>query len=318
MKKFRKILCGVIALEMIIIAVAAYNIKAERKATEAMLASKWFNQYSIIAHAMGAIDGHAYTNSLEAFEYNYSQGTRVFEVDLCLTKDNKLVLNHGWEEHKKARLGWTEFDRTPMMYDEYMNTPILGSYTPLSSLDLLEIMQDYPDIFVVLDWGKDLDYVPEEDKDYIFDLDALIERNRLFIDEVKSVDEGLLTRIIPQIYYEEHYHELDKVYPFENYIYTLYKNFENTTAKEVMLFANNNGIDVITSNLYGTQEVITREIRRQINYDRMTARRMGIYLHTINSVDEYKNHVEDGYKGIYTDNMTENEVKSAFLNETEK
>ena len=129
---------------------------------------------------------------------------------------------------------------------------------------------------------------------------------------MKKIDESLLSRVIPQIYYEEHFYELDKIYPFDNYIYTLYKNFENTTAKEVMLFTDSNGIDVVTSNLYGTQEVITREIRRQINYDRMTAKRMGIYLHTINSLDEYKKYVEDGYKGIYTDTMTENEAKEAL------
>ena len=31
-----------------------------------------------------------------------------------------------------------------------------------------------PDIYIVLDWGKDLDYVDEEAKDYIFDLEKFM------------------------------------------------------------------------------------------------------------------------------------------------
>lgn len=45
-----------------------------------------------IAHAMGGIDGEAYTNSMEAFKENYARGHRLFEVDLHFTSDGKLVL----------------------------------------------------------------------------------------------------------------------------------------------------------------------------------------------------------------------------------
>lgn len=31
---------------------------------------------------------------------------------------------------------------------------------------------------------------------------------------LKKVDEKLLDRVIPQIYYEQHYHKLHKLYPF--------------------------------------------------------------------------------------------------------
>ena len=49
-----------------------------------------------IAHAGGMIDGHDYTNSLEAILANYSKGQRVFEIDFARTIDNQLVCTHNW------------------------------------------------------------------------------------------------------------------------------------------------------------------------------------------------------------------------------
>jgi hypothetical protein len=43
-----------------------------------------FDPYGFVAHAFGAVDGHTYTNSLEAFQRNYARGFRVFEVDHVL------------------------------------------------------------------------------------------------------------------------------------------------------------------------------------------------------------------------------------------
>ena len=36
----------------------------------------WYEKYHVIAHALGEIDGHTYTNSLEAFEKSYKNGIR--------------------------------------------------------------------------------------------------------------------------------------------------------------------------------------------------------------------------------------------------
>jgi glycerophosphoryl diester phosphodiesterase len=47
-----------------------------------------------VAHALGEIDGHRYTNSLEAFRAGYEAGFRWFEVDLALTSDDVLVCFH--------------------------------------------------------------------------------------------------------------------------------------------------------------------------------------------------------------------------------
>lgn len=43
------------------------------------------------------VDGKAYTNSLEALQSNLAAGHRIFEVDLAITSDGKVVCLHDWD-----------------------------------------------------------------------------------------------------------------------------------------------------------------------------------------------------------------------------
>ncbi|MDQ0196801.1 glycerophosphodiester phosphodiesterase family protein [Paenibacillus wynnii] len=63
-----------------------------------------FPEYRIVAHAMGGINELPYTNTFEAFIANYEQGTRLFETDLLLTGDGKLVARHEWTTHMSEML----------------------------------------------------------------------------------------------------------------------------------------------------------------------------------------------------------------------
>lgn len=53
------------------------------------------NSIDIIAHAGGQIDGHIYTNSLEALNNSYNEGAKIFELDIRETKDGYYVGKHG-------------------------------------------------------------------------------------------------------------------------------------------------------------------------------------------------------------------------------
>jgi len=57
------------------------------------------SKIQLVAHALGAVDGVTYTNSIEAFETNYAAGARWFEVDLSLTADGDIVCFH--RDHEK-------------------------------------------------------------------------------------------------------------------------------------------------------------------------------------------------------------------------
>ncbi len=312
MNKFKKILGSILICWVVVTIVFSGIIKYNRKVEAKRVDGLWFNNYSVVAHALGAIDSAPYTNSLEAFEYNYNSGTRVFEVDICETSDGKLVLNHGWQQHKELRLGQENATSEPMSYAEFMNNKIFGKYTPLSVDDLIELMVEYDDILIVLDYGSQFLYDEVNNVDEIFEVDKLIDISEKTINQIIEVDESLLDNIIPQIYYEEHFEKLDEIYEFDNYIYTLYKNHYNTNPKAVMDFCRKNDIDVITSNLYGEQQVITKELNRQVNLDRETKAGMAVFIHTINDFTEQFELLEDGYDGIYTDFLIESELRDGM------
>jgi len=78
-----------------------------------------------VAHAFGPIEGHAYTNSLEAFQHNYARGFRVFECDQVLLADGTVLVAHDGLEANR--------------------------YTILRSDDLLQLLVDHPDVFLIPD-----------------------------------------------------------------------------------------------------------------------------------------------------------------------
>jgi glycerophosphoryl diester phosphodiesterase len=103
-----------------------------------------------VAHAMGAIDGRTYTNSLEAWRMNYAKGCRLFETDLWITGDGKLVAFHG------APLE-AEMDLSPgFRYDEFMRKRIYGAYSPLDADRIARLLQEKSDWKVVTDTKSDL------------------------------------------------------------------------------------------------------------------------------------------------------------------
>jgi hypothetical protein len=58
-----------------------------------------------VAHAGGGLNGETYTNSLDALDANRDQYD-LFEIDLSVTSDGKLVCLHDWQESFTSRFGF--------------------------------------------------------------------------------------------------------------------------------------------------------------------------------------------------------------------
>jgi len=104
------------------------------------------NLMTHIAHAGGGIDGHAYTNTTEAFIENYHQGFRVFEFDINFY-DTQFVALHTTEDVEKI---------TPeRLKDNKIKTVInaLGAsgYTLLFLEDVIKFAKEYSDITIIFD-----------------------------------------------------------------------------------------------------------------------------------------------------------------------
>ena len=121
---------------------------------------------TIIAHAGGAIDGNAYTNSREAIERNYTYGTRLFELDFDLTSDGHWVAAHDWPNWK-MQTGYE--GKLPPTRDDYMSTPrkykkvswsIEGEYNAVDIPWIESFLKSHSDAFIVTDM-KELEKFPD-------------------------------------------------------------------------------------------------------------------------------------------------------------
>lgn len=96
----------------LIAAVAGIAAAVVRYATEPMTWHQTFEAAGCcvdITHAGGLLDGQPYTNSLEALNNSYRAGRRIFEVDLALTADDRIVLAHDWDAYGGAPPSSAEF-----------------------------------------------------------------------------------------------------------------------------------------------------------------------------------------------------------------
>ena len=191
----------------------------------------------MIAHAMGGIDGDTYTNSLEAFQANYALGHRIFEVDMHFTSDGKLVLWHGWDYKFCSR-------HTPgykPSYKEFMGSRIHDKYTPMDLKKLLKLMNKYPDVRIVLDgkYGK---------------IETVKRQFKRILSTAKDLRlTKVLDRMIVEIYNEEMYRTVKKIYPFQEYMMVLYKVFLQAPTEEefeqVAQFCERNNIRTIVMDI---------------------------------------------------------------------
>ncbi|ASA24424.1 phosphatidylinositol-specific phospholipase C/glycerophosphodiester phosphodiesterase family protein [Paenibacillus donghaensis] len=266
-----------VALALIIVIILTQE-KKEEPATG-------FAAHRIIAHGMGGIAGHAYSNSFDAFIANYEQGTRIFETDLLLSSDGQLVARHEWTANMSKLLGQLDVlpeDRQGAVlgHQELMDTPILELFSPLDFAKILDLMVYYPDAYIVTD-TKETD-------------PALVKQQFELISAAASRrDPALLDRIVPQIYSQSMLEEIRKVYPFPHVIYTLYQSQD--TDEQVIAFAQTSGVDITMP--------VSRATTTFVQKLKQTGAR--IYVHKLNNEQEIKKLYELGVDGFYTDFVSE-------------
>lgn len=101
-----------------------------------------------IAHAGGIIDGHIYTNSIEALNENYNKGFRLFELDIRKTSDGKFVAVHHWPEWHKM-VGSTQ--NKAVSHQEFLSKQILDTYTPLDIDRINDWFRKHEDAILITD-----------------------------------------------------------------------------------------------------------------------------------------------------------------------
>ncbi len=234
-----------------------------------------FPRGAFIAHALGAIDGHAYTNSLEAFDASLAAGARYFEVDLSFTADGDLVCYHPADVCRK-RTGLPA-PIAEVSTAEFLRHRCDGRYTLMTFRTLLERVAAHPGVFLVTDTKTPL--APS--------LAAVVR-------EAERVDHGLIRRIIPQIYQPDQWRavaDLERAHgPFATVIFTLYRTRLDDDG--VVDVVRRRRIPVVTMS------------RRRFDPDlvrRLRALGVDVMVHTVNDPAAIAGYLARGVRGIYTD-----------------
>ena len=236
--------------------------------------AEWLKEDTLLAHAMGGIGESIYTNSLEAFEKAYENGFRVYEVDLVVTKEGEVVCSHEYLD-KNGEV---------IEYSSFMQEKIEGKYTPVDLRKLIDLMEAYPDVYIMTDikWDNSMG---SSNEDVITLVSALVEEARI------RETEDILDRMIIQIYNPKSYEIMQSIYPFKHYVYTLY-HYASPIYEEILGFCLENKLPVVAMETSRVSEDI-------VEY--FNAWNIDVLVYTVNDETTANQLRECGVKGIYTD-----------------
>ena len=255
--------------------------EGELSATEILAGAR------IISHAMGTTEGIEGLNCLEGFLEHYDAGVRVFEADLRTTSDGYIVLRHDWGGGIQRNINTTAIPTR----EQFLKTPILDKYTPLSFEDLLRLMVKYPDICIV----TDTKFMEAEEVTKQFQA-ILHEAQRLGLSY-------LFDRFFIQIYSMNHFLVVNSLYHFPHYIYTMYQDSfgGNIDAfRDKVIFCEENGIEGITLWDY---------LWDPDYYDVADWHHVKVYAHTVNNATSAKRLIRTGISAVYSDILDPAEVE---------
>ncbi|MGN7358658.1 phosphatidylinositol-specific phospholipase C/glycerophosphodiester phosphodiesterase family protein [Paenibacillus sp. SAF-054] len=259
-------------------------------------AAKW-TDYNLVAHALGGIDQKAYTNSYEAFEANYEKGQRIFEVDLQFTSDGYLVGRHDWSAYAFQSLGQAltpNFTGGPLPLADMKEMKMFDKYNALEFSEIIDLMHEYPDVYFVTD-TKSTDQ-------------ATVTAQFREIVELANEDPYMLERIIPQIYNESMYGMIEKVFPFESYIYTLYQTYDSN-QKVLQFVKNHKKITAVTMPEWRANVSFVSSLKKSNKL---------AFVHTINDPDVMAKYKARGVHGFYTDFVTPEDLKVYYAKKAQE
>ena len=152
----------------------------------------WTVGNPLIAHALGEHEGKIETNSKEAFISSWENGFKALEADFTYTSDGTLVVRHDFDAGGSYYRLEIKPQGNPVMDTQtYKNTKIIYEQTPLTAADLIALMGEYKDVYLITDTkNTDKQTVQKQFTDL---------RNIA----MNTNNAEVLNRIVPQIYNEE-------------------------------------------------------------------------------------------------------------------
>ena len=222
----------------------------------------------LISHAGGGYKGKRYRNSIEALDYNYALGHRMFEVDFSWTADQRLVGIHDWGNTYQRLFPTATHEQRPT-YVQLLELLMDNNESVITLPRLRHWLTSHPDAYIVTD---------------------IKGKNVAGLTTMKQVLGAQYRQVVPQLYHPHNYQALRKL-GYQNIIFTLYATHLST--EKIAAFVANNPLLAVTihPDKKGFSELIPQfnELHRFV------------YVHTYNSLAEYNQYRELGVDGVYTD-----------------
>jgi hypothetical protein len=226
-----------------------------------------------VAHAGGGYKALTYTNSLEALEENATEFT-LFEIDFEWTKDNRLVGLHDWGKTFTRLFGFET--PGPLDYNAFRGFKTRQDITPVDLKIIGKFLAHNPGVKIV----------PDTKRGTIHALKRIADCFPHFAEQ-----------FIPQVYQPEEYSEAIGI-GYRDIIWTLYQ-YRHVYDRVKIL-----------SHLHRWEEEYNRKpfavampvhaVERGVAWAVMKAG-VPVYVHTINSCDEYVRLLQLKTSSIYTD-----------------
>ncbi len=141
MKKIFKLIS--LSLLVFIVALVAVITINRGRITSTPLNEKY------IAHAGGILDGHTYTNTIDAMQQSIDLGYRAIEIDFIITSDNQLIAGHDWLNFN-AHTGFAHKTDSTTTFQEAKSRYFLG-YKVAGADDIAQLFEQYPNVILVTD-----------------------------------------------------------------------------------------------------------------------------------------------------------------------
>ncbi len=257
----------------------------------------WTTGNPLVAHALGEHDGKIETNSKEAFISSWENGYKVLEADFTYTSDGTLVVRHDFDAGGSYyRLEIKPQGNLVMDTQTYKNQKIIYEQTPLTAADLIALLGEYKDVYLITD-------TKNTDK-------ATVQRQFRDLKNIanNTGNAEVLNRIVPQIYSEEMLGWVKEIHPFSQWIYTLYQ-IPNPDYAKIAEFCATNQVGVVT--------IERSRVKKEVT-DTFHAKGVRVYAHTVNRYMYFKELLAQGVDGIYTDTIKPYELPWVGLQNNRK
>jgi glycerophosphoryl diester phosphodiesterase len=267
------VLFGITVFSLIILAIGVnalihdFASAHQSKSAKDEIPADMLNWHNIVAHACGEYRAMKYTNSLEALEYNYTKGFRLFEIDFNYTADGHIVLIHDWNLTAARLLGT---GGKVYSLEEYVKTKPKGGLTLLSIKSLALWMDKHNDAYIVTDCKLN---------------------NTKMLQKIRSEYPKMAKRLLPQMGPFSEYHRLRNM-GYDNIILALYKT--DYSDGDVVNFVSDHNLLAVSMTQKRAETSLPMRLKK-LN--------MKVYAHTVNSRSKYHQLIEKGVYGVYTDSI---------------